>query len=408
MKRKLINKLLEWNELVQKKPILLTGGKGVGKTHLVLDYAKTFYRNYIYINYELNVNSLNKPNSKSITGNMVLEYISQINSPEPLLIILDEVSFFAAFSNIVNELKSRSQIEIIIISSRAEPELSDKYFTLTLYPLDFEEFLLAINKEWYIGVIKEHFNSNLKIPDIVHSDLLKLCDIYLRIGGMPLAVNEYINTGTEFNVPQIHKLILNAYLSEINYDCQESGGIKAGQILKVLPLQLGKMNKKFQYSLMRKGATKNLYLDALGYVKDTYYAMDCHRINESEEEFLHFKLYFFDTGILNSLSKECEFKEMKYFRKGLIENFVALHLCIKGYSLNFWESESQSKIEFVIHQNDDLLPIEVKVDNNTRSKNLSMYRSKYTDAKEAVKISTRNFSYDNHIKYVPLYAVFCI
>lgn len=408
MKRKLINQFLEWKELTHKKPIYLTGGKGVGKTYLLLDYAKTFYQNYIYINYELNINSLEKPDSKSISGTTILEYILQMDSTEPVLLILDEVSFFAEFLNIVNVLKDTSQINIVIISSTKLCGWKEDFFALTLYPLDFEEFLLAINKEWYIGVIKEHFNSNLRIPDIVHSELLKLCDSYLRIGGMPLAVNEYITTGTEFNISQMHKLIFHAYLSDINFENQETGGIKVSQILKTLPVQLGKSNKKFQYSLIRKGATKNLYLDAMEYVRDTYYSIDCHRIEESEEEFLHFKLYFFDTGILHSLATESKLKTTKHFRKGLIENFIAIHLCMKGYPLNFWESESQSKVEFVISRETSLLPIEVRVDNNTRSKNLSMFRNKYSNTSEAVKISTRNFSYENHVKYVPLYAVFCI
>lgn len=408
MKRKLINKLLEWNKFDEKNTILITGGKGVGKTFLVLDYAKTFYNYYIYINYELNVNSLEKTESKSISVNFILDYISQLDSLEPVLLVLDEVSFFGEFINIVNGLKNTKQIKIIVVSSIKIPKIEEEFATLTLYPLDFEEFLLAVNKEWYIGVIKEHFSSNLKIPDIVHIELLKLCDSYLRIGGMPLAVNEYISMGTELNISQMHKLLLDSYISDINYDSHEACGLKAGQILKTLPIQLGKRNKKFQYSLIRKGATKNLYLEAMEYLKETFYAMDCHRIDDSEEDFLHFKMYSIDTGILYSLSKENLIKMTKYFRKGLLENFIALHLCIKGYQLHFWESDSQSKIEFVINQESDLLPIEVFTDNNTRSKNTSMFKNKYSNVTETIKISTRNFTYDKHVKYVPLYAVFCI
>jgi uncharacterized protein len=144
------------------------------------------------------------------------------------------------------------------------------------------------------------------------------------------------------------------------------------------------------------------------YVKDSHYSLVCHRLEESEEEFLHFKLYLLDTGILYSLATEGGLKNTKHARKGLIENFIAIHLCMKGYPLKFWESDSQSKIEFVVEQKTDFLPVEVKIDNNTRSKNLSMFRHKYSNTKEAIKISTRNFSYENHIKYVPLYAVFCI
>ncbi len=407
MKRKLINQLLEWKELAIEQPILLAGGKGVGKTYLVLDFANTFYHSYLYINYELNVNSLDQSETKNITVNNILEYILQLDSLEPILLILDEVSFFAAYNNIVTGLKDHKQIHIITISS-LKLAGAEGYYHLTLYPLDFEEFLLSVNKEWYIGVIREHFNSNLAIPNIVHSELLHLLDSYLRIGGMPMAVNEFINTGTEFNMAQIHKLIMNGFLSEVCLDNQDLGGIKVSQILRTLPIQLGKANKKFQYSLIRKGATKNLYIDALKYVKDTYYGFDCHKMEGYDEEFLHFKLYFMDPGILHSQAGDGNLKESKHFKKGLVENYVALHLSMKGYSLNYWESQSSAKVDFVIKQDSKLIPIEVRIDNNTRSKNLSMFRAKFHKANEAIKISTKNFSYENHIKYVPLYAVFCI
>lgn len=408
MKRKLINQFLEWKESKKEQPILLTGGKGVGKTYLVLDFANTFYHNYIYVNYELNVNSLNQSEAKSITVNAILDYILQIDSLEPVLLILDEVSFFAEFKNIVAGVKDNNkQIHIVTISSIQLRVPVEDYYNFTLYPLDFEEFLLSVNKEWYIGVIKEHFNSNLAIPDIVHSELLHLLDSYLRIGGMPMAVNEFVSTGTELNIAQIHKLILNGFLSEVCFDNQDSGRVKVSQIIRTLPIQLGKSNKKFQYSLIRKGATRNLYLDALKYVKETYYAFDCHKIDEYDEEFQHFKLYCIDPGILHSQATDGKLRGSKHFRRGLFENYIALHFSIKGYSLAYWESESSSKVEFVISQDSGLIPIEVRIDNNTRSKNLSMFQAKYKKT-EAIKISTRNFSYENRIKYVPLYAVFCI
>lgn len=408
MKRKLIHKLLEWKELGGKNPLLLTGGKGVGKTNLCLEFAKTFYSSYIYMNYELNINSLEQSDTKKITTNYILNYMKQVDSPEPVLFILDEVSFFDDFYNLVDELKGNGNIHMIVISSIHVFQKVAEYDKLTLYPLDFEEFLLAVNKEWYIGVIIEHFGTNLPIPDIVHSELLYLLDIYLQVGGMPLAVNEYVCSGVLFNIAQMHKLILNGYLSERCSDYMEVGNIRVGQILKILPLQLGKANKKFQYSLIRKGVTKKLYTDALEYVKHTFYAMDCHRIEESDEDYQQFKLYLFDTGILNSLSIECKLDNQKEFKKGLIENYVAMHLFMKGYPLRFWESESKAKIEFVMEYNTDWIPIEVRSDHNTRSKSLSMFRSKYCNTGEGIKISTRNFTYENHIKYVPLYAVFCI
>lgn len=415
LKRKLINQLLEWKETNKKAPILLTGAKGVGKTYLALDFAKTFYDNYIYINYELNTNSMELPHSKSITSKTIEEYLCQLHSKGSTLLIFDEVYFFPEFIRIIEEIqknktgkesKENTIDDILVISSR-KLKLEEQIFNqFTLYPLDFEEFLLALNQDWYIGVIKEHFRTNLKIPDIVHSELLNLYNTYLRVGGMPMAVTEYVCTGSESNISQIHKMILNSYLYDIDFDFQESIGGKVGQVIRTLPIQLNKENKKFQYSFIRKGATRNLYLDAIEYLKDTYYGMECTILDR--EDSLQFKLYLLDTGILNSMGKELGIKESRYLQKGLVENYVAIHLNSKAYLLNFWESESQAKIDFVIKKENSLLPVEVKIDSNTRSKSINMFRNRYYETKDAIRISKKNFSYDKQVKYVPLYAVFCL
>jgi len=183
--------------------------------------------------------------------------------------------------------------------------------------------------------------------------------------------------------------------------------------------QLIKENRKFQYNLIRKGATYAIYENAVQYITDTFYGIRCNKLAEEALEnawdaevnsniLPQYKLYMSDVGMLYSSLKQIEDKHPDQIRKGLIENYVAQTLYSNGYQLTYWESNSQAKIDFILFKDDYLLPIEVKTGNITRSKNLSVLKSKCNQIKEAIKISTRNFEYSGNIKYVPIYAVFCI
>ncbi len=434
MKRKLINKLLEWKEEAHKKPILLTGGRGVGKTYFVYDFAKSFYADYIYINFESDPFLYDFINNDSSQFESVLrDYFHLPEAAIPILVILDEITGCPDINNIINKfLNTENMNQVIAITSTLSKELlSDPMFRqLELFPLDFEEFLIATGNEWYIEVITVHFLSDTKVPDIVHQELLVLFELYLQIGGMPMAVNEYINTGSAFNVPEQHRIIINSYLSDIYRLNTEGDFLKISQAFNTIDKQLMKNNRKFQYKLIRKGATQALYGDALRYIMDTGYGVCCIKLGdenlidllstdtitpfvESNQFYknnphLNFKLYMLDIGILYSTLKTQYIKIMEQHKVGLIENYVAQCLSAKEYPLYFWESDSQAKIDFIIKKDNKIIPIEVRSNDQTRSRNVSIFRSKFKSVTDSIKISTRNFEYSNHVKYVPIYAVFCI
>lgn len=423
MNRKLINKLIEWKNSQNPAPLLLTGARGVGKTYLLLEFAKTFYEKYIYINFERETywyDCLIQRGEIPDEG-FLLEYFHLTSLENSTLFIFDEIGACADLEKTLRFLVKLQEIcSVAAVSSQRVP--SDQFTHLKLYPIDFEEFLIATGNAWYAEVIEAHFLSNKEIPEIVHKELLAFFEDYLRIGGMPSAVNEYINTGSKYNISEKHRILMDSYLSCVRQQNPEGEALKISQILAVMDQQFTKENHKFQYSLIRKGASQAVYSEAMQFIRDTYYSLPCYKAEEelkkapqerlrglkTEDNPGNFKLYFLDVGILYSLFKTQEAEITEIMRKSLLENYIAAAFAAKGYSLYFWESSSQAKIEFLIPKEGILLPVEVRTGDNTRSKNISVFRKNCGLAGDSIKISTKNFAYGNNIKYVPVYAVFCI
>lgn len=425
MKRKLVDKLIEWKDNNnRRKPILITGSRGVGKTYLAFDFGKSFYQDTIYINFERNIGLatlFREKDSESIIKN-IEKYFQKSIDEETTILILDEI---ASCNDAINFLINNSDIRIpntIAISSKPieyvkhgeKLRLITEHYTL--YPFDFEEYLWATGFEWYTDVIREHFVSNKKIPDIVHKELMDIFEQYLLVGGMPRAINEFINMETSINISEQHNSILESFYSDAGYHIDDSFSLKVKNIFSTMNMQIAKKNKKFQYKLIRKGATKNLYIDAIDYMDSSNMVIKVKKLDSEQ-----FKLYLSDVGLQLSMINErmtttAMENNFKVFlnesdeievRRGLIENYIAQNLIGNHNELFFWESNAQAKIDFIIKNAFNLLPIEVSIDDNTRSKSLSIFKSTY-DINFSIKISTNNFGLKNNIKYVPLYAVFCI
>ena len=428
MKRKVIDELIKWKAEYSGKPILLTGAKGVGKTYLAYDFAKAFFERIIYVNFERApgfVDLFHTVDSNAdITSLKEYFHIDQEASSESMLLILDEISFCPGIIRILNMIKVSGIFPLIlcISSNPLKENVKDLFELLTIGPLEFDEFLLATGNEWYIEAITNHFDSEKKIPEIVHKELLALHQLYLQIGGMPGVVNEYINLSSVINVPEQHDLLISSYHDYIKQCNTESDALKMNQVIDSIPLQLSKENKKFQYKLIRKGTTHAMYRDAISSLSDCDYIIKCNKIisdqlNQlsdlySSDDWLkneaNFKLYLPDTGLLCTKMIEERLNPLDPENyKALLENYAAQSLQSRGYKLCFWESESMAKIDFIIKKGSNLIPVEIHTSDNTRSKSISIIKQK-CDFPYAVKISSKNFEYSNQIKYVPYYAVFCL
>lgn len=433
MKRNIVDQLIQWkNEWNTEtgKPLLLTGIKGVGKTYLAYDFAKAFFERISYVNFEhepgredMIMTALSDRNQRMAN----LRIIFGIVPDEPIqnhLLILDEISGTKDFICMLEGLQAAGIFSCIlcISSNPVSGEIISACCHIPVFPLEFDEFLLATSNEWYIETIKNHFEANKKIPDIVHKELLSLFHLYLKIGGMPSAINEYLSLNSIINVPEQHEKLTGIYHDILLRNCSESDALKMIQVFDSIPAQLEKENKKFQFRQIRKGTTYSMYKAAIDYLTASEYIIKCIKTGDDQlsgiENFSllydavsdesNFKLYFPDTGLLSAKMPLNILNSDTNMYKGLLENYTAQSLHRHGYPLYFWESGSMAKIDFLVQMsNTDFIPIEIHTSENTRSKCINVFKNKYPFP-YAVKISSRNFKYENQIKYVPYYSIFCL
>jgi len=429
LKRKVIDELITWKTEKHDIPILLTGAKGVGKTYLAYDFAKSFFEHIYYINFErepLQAGLFLHREDRLVKDHLLKHF--QIDEEQPIesrILILDEISFCEEALNILSEnhLLGAFDYVIAISSHPLNAKWKVQFMEFSIHPLEFDEFLRATSNEWYIETIVNHYHSSSKIPEIVHKELLTLHQLYLQIGGMPGIVNEYLNLMDTVNVSEQHGSIISSYHDNTLRDNTDSDALKMNQVLDSLAYQLMKENKKFQYKLIRKGTTHAMYREAIERLVQQSYVIRCNRItaeqlekpdklaqlnNSCEDDNSNFKLYLPDTGLLHSKLVEIQgYSQTEGYHKALIENYIAQSLQAKNYPFAFWESESMAKIDFIIAKDHELIPIEIFLGENTRSKSISVLKQR-CEFPYSIKVSAKNFEFSNHIQYVPYYAVFCL
>lgn len=430
MERKIQFKLHKWKESPHRKPLIIQGARQVGKTYSILNFGKTNYKNISYFNFESN-GELKSLFDRDLSPQRILRELSALSGETIFegdsLIIFDEIQACErALTSLKYFQEEAPSYHLIAAGSLLGVAINrDKYSfpvgkvdMITLYPLDFEEFLWALNQHDAIKLIRESFNIDSPTP--LHQFFLDYYKKYLCIGGMPQVVKEYIETDDYNFVMSSQKNINDAYIADMSKYATPSETMRIMSVFNSVPSQLAKENRKFQYSQIKTGARAVLYETPLEWLRASGIVIICHKVNTGKlplKAYLEpgsFKVFVSDTGLLCSqygltltsmLSEVAGYNDIK---GSLAENYVASVLISNGYSIYYWESQGKAEVDFVIQNNaGQVIPIEVKSSENVRSKSLQQFITRYNPA-YSIRISTKNFGFENNIKSVPLYAVFCI
>lgn len=430
MKRKFYNVLLDWKNNNIETPLMVVGARQIGKTYIIDEFCKNEFKEYIYINLMERQSIVNIFEEKSDFETKVKKLELELNKKidgEGTVIFFDEVQ---ESETLISSLKafceSQKKYKIICAGSLLGVKIHRFHASFPvgkvriefMYPMDFEEFLLALGKEMWIEEIKRCYNNLEEIS--IHDKLLELYRTYLCIGGMPEAIKDYIGVKEEILLTnkKIVKNVIISYLADMNrYTLNNTESIKIEKVYKTIPATLAKENRKFQYKDIEKGAKKRDYESAIDWLKASNLIYQCTLVNKIQpplkafEQIDYFKLYLSDVGLLTSLL-EISFSDIlldtEYMFKGTIaENYIAQTFRTNDISLHYWKSNNMAEVDFLLYGEDGIIPVEVKANNNTKSKSLKMYMEKY-NPKYAIRISTKNFGYTNNIKSIPLYAAFLI
>ena len=431
MYRKVMGFLKSWKESEYRKPLILQGARQVGKTYSALEFGRAHYENVAYFNFETDP-KLNETFEENISPEYLIPILSHIAGQtivrEKTLIVFDEVQLCErALTSLKYFCEEAPDYHIIALGSLLGVAVNRAIFSFpvgkvdmkTLYPMDMEEFLLALGEGDLVKQIKECFRTDTPLPSALHDVAMQLYRQYLVVGGMPECVMQFIQTKNYVLIRHTQDTILASYLNDMS-KYNNSNEIKKTRLTyDNITVQLSKKNTRFQYKLIKKGGRASEFENAIewlclsGIASRVYKALQVKKPLENYRDIDSFKIYVSDLGLLcakKDLAPDDVIymvEELNDFKGGMIENYVNVQLTASGYRTCYWESTRGAEIDFIIQRDGQLIPIEVKSADNTRAKSLKVYMETYKPA-YAIKLSAKNFGFESNKKIVPLYAAFCI
>ncbi len=420
MERKIEEFYLKWKNDVIRKPLMLYGGKQIGKTFSVLQFGKKEYKNLVYFNTENNKVLLELFQKERSTEKLILN-LSLVSGEtilkEDTLIIFDNVSDI----NIVKGLKlfgsEHSKYHIIAIISSKDKLSEFKGEELqfkAMNEMDFEEYLWARDQRSLSELIKESFAKKKTCP--FHKVALDFFYEYLETGGLPEVVVAQIAGKTSQELDAIKQKIISVYKKEIALNSNLIDIPRGIEVIDSIPEQLKKENKKFQYGLIGVGRRAKEYESTINYIVNNQLAYRSYKIKtiksplSSCKEKDSFKLYLPDDGLLYSMLhlNNKLFLTNENIKETIYENHIAKTLVESGYSLYYYQSEGKAEVNFVIQNRmGQIIPIELTTKTNSKAKSLSVLMKKFT-VTQAYRVTENNFSTKKDIRYIPIYAIFCL
>ena len=425
LKRFILEELIKWKNSKYRKPLILKGARQIGKTYILKQFGKENYEDIAYFNFDHDEDLQNlfesSKNPQRILEQLTFIYKKEIR-PEKTLIIFDEIQ---ECPNALNSLKyfqeEANEYHIVCAGSLLGIRLSHTSFPvgkvefLNMYPMTFSEFLIADNCENLVEYMKS-IKSIEKIPDIFFNQLEEKLKAYFIIGGMPEAVQVWVNEKNIELVERVQQNILKAYESDFSKHTQNNEANKISLIWNSIPSQLAKENKKFLYQTIKEGARAREYEGALNWLNDANLIYKVYNVTKTDlpliayNDLSAFKIYMNDVGLLRNMANldsriviegDRLFEE---FKGAFTENYVLNMLTTKFDKVPNYFNFDRHEIDYIIQYQNKIIPIEVKANKSINNVSLTRYNEKYKNDL-SIRFSMRNLSKDGNIINIPLFMI---
>jgi hypothetical protein len=426
MRRYIKEKLIEWKNRKNRKPLILKGARQVGKTYILEEFGKEQYENVAYFNFDHDEN-LKELFTSTKAPNRILEQLTFVVGkaikPEKTLIIFDEIQ---ECSDALNSLKyfqeEANEYHIVCAESLLGIKLVHTSFPvgkvefLEMYPMTFTEFLLADGSENLVQYM-ESIDKIEKIPDIIYTQLNEKLKSYFIIGGIPEVVNTWVSTKDIESVNRIQKQILTGYENDFGKHSETVNDVtKISIIWESIVSQLARENKKFLYQVAKDGARAREYEAAVDWLNNSNIVNKIFNVTKPDfplnayTDLSSFKLYMLDVGLLRrkaNLDSKIVIEGNKLFEEfkgALTENFILNMLLFKYDEKPNYYTFNRYEIDFIIQDKNEIIPIEVKSSENRNNVSLTRFNEE-NENKISVRFSTRNLDKSGKVLNIPIFMV---
>ena len=435
LKRKIEQRLADWKNSENHKPLIIKGCRQCGKTFSVLDFAKKNYKNVVYLNFFQNPDYASVFSGSLEVDNIVMLLSALLGSEAVFesgqtVIVLDEIQECPEARTALKFFRIDGRYDVIGTGSllgvkgygkepKSIPVGSET--VIDMYPLDFEEFLWANGiPDPVIGMLKQCLEKETPVPEALHNRMKQLLLQYVVVGGMPDAVQTFVDTKQMDEVLRIQRDIVRSYEDDMVKYAERKDKSRIKECFQSIPKQLSKENKKFQYSVVKKGSTASQYLGSLQWIEDAGIITRCYNLSITElpldgnaEEDV-FKVYMRDCGLFVSMLEDgTQYDILQgnlYGYKGAIfENLIADIFGKMGRKLYYFHKNSGLEVDFVIRYQGQCTLVEVKAaTGNTKStKTILRHPEKY-HVNSAIKLGDYNVGRTDQLLTLPLYMAFLL
>lgn len=435
LKRKMEQRLMDWKNSENHKPLIIKGCRQCGKTFSVLDFVRKNYKNVVYLNFFENPDYASVFAGSLEVNNIVMMLSALLGSAAVFesgqtVLVLDEIQECPEARTALKFFQIDGRYDVIGIGSllgvkgygkepKSIPVGSET--VMDMYPLDFEEFLWANGiSDPVIGLLKKCLDEEAPVPEALHNRMKQLLLQYVVVGGMPDVVQTFVNTKQMNEVLRIQRDIVRSYEDDMVKYAEGKDKARIRECFQSIPRQLSKENKKFQYSVVKKGSTASKYIGSLQWIEDAGIIVRCHNLSITElpldgnaEEDV-FKVYMCDCGLFVSMLEDgTQYDILQgnlYGYKGAIfENLIADIFGKMGRKLYYFRKDSGLEVDFVIRYQGQCTLVEVKAaTGNTKSTKTILRNPEKYHVASAIKLGDYNVGKTGQILTLPLYMAFLL